>query len=83
MAKAKVIGTRELDFKDANGNRICGLNVYVTRKVDGVIGEISDKIFIRNDSQFKVPVFEYGREYNFIYDGFGRHQTLVDIKKVI
>lgn len=83
MAKAKVVGTRNLDFKDSNGNRICGLNVYVTRKEDGVIGEVSDKIFIRNDSQFKVPFFEFGREYDFVYDGFGRRQTLVDIKKVV
>ena len=82
MGRAKVIGTRDADFK-IDGNRICGLNVYISRKADGVIGEMTDKIFINSTSQVKVPVFKIGHEYDFIYDGFGRFQTLGDIKEVI
>lgn len=82
MAKAKVVGTRNVDFTDNNGNRILGLNVYVTRKEEGVIGNMSDKIFIGQGAQFEIPVFELDTEYDFIYDGFGRRQSLVAIEKV-
>lgn len=82
MARAKVIGTRDADFK-IEGNRIRGLSVYIVRKADGVVGEMSDKIFINSTSQVKVPVFKIGHEYDFIYDGFGKAQKLVDIKEVI
>lgn len=65
MARAKVIGTRELDFTK-DGNRVVGINVYIVRKAEGVIGEMADKIFIRNGAQVKIPVFKFGREYDFI-----------------
>lgn len=82
MARAKVIGTRNMDFTK-DGNHVCGMNVYIVRKAESVVGEMADKIFIRDGSQVHVPVFKFGKEYDFIYDGFGRYQTLVDIKEVI
>lgn len=80
MAKATVIGTRPLDFEDNKGNSIRGLQIFVTRHDKSVNGLISDKIFIPSNSKINIPVFKFGTEYDFIYDGFGRKMELVDIK---
>lgn len=80
---AKVLGTRDLDFKANDGNEIRGRQVFVTYKQDGVDGDMVDKVFIRHDSPLASVSFKYGCEYDFIYEvyGFRGKPQLVDIKK--
>lgn len=82
MAKATVIGTRPLDFEDSKGNSIRGLQIFVTRVDKSVNGLISDKIFIPANSKINIPVFKFGTDYDFIYDGFGKKMELVEIKPI-
>lgn len=80
---AKVLGTRDLDFKANDGNEIRGRQVFVAYKQDGVDGDMVDKVFIKHDSPLAFVPFKYGQEYDFVYEvhGFRGKPQLVDIKK--
>lgn len=80
---AKVLGTRDLDFKANDGNKIRGRQVFVAYKQDGVDGDMVDKVFINHDSPLASVSFKYGCEYDFVYEvhGFRGKPQLVDIKK--
>lgn len=78
----KVLGTRKLNFKSDKGDVVSGTQIFVCYQYDGVDGYLTDKIFIRSDSNVKLPIFEYGSEYQFVYSGIGRRQFLTDIIKV-
>lgn len=77
--KVKVLGTRELDFPTPNGQRVEGLNIYISYAYYGVNGEMSDKVFISRKSDVKIPVLKFGQYYDFRYDGIGQRQRLVEI----
>jgi len=47
--KAKLLGTRQLDFTSKDGNHIKGINLYIAFPEDGVTGHATDKIFIKPD----------------------------------
>lgn len=83
LMTAKVLGTRDLDFKANDGNEIRGRQVFVAYKQDGVDGDMVDKVFIRHDSPLASVSFKYGCEYDFVYEvhGFRGKPQLVDIKK--
>lgn len=80
---AKVLGTRDLDFKANDGKAIRGRQVFVCYKSDHVDGEFVDKVFIQHDSPLASVPFKYGQEYDFVYEvqGFRGKPVLVDIKK--
>ena len=76
---AKVLGVRPLDFKSNDGNEIKGTQIFVSYKDTNpkskVQGEICDKIFVSDMSNVQVPLFDFGKEYDFVYEtnGFGSH----------
>lgn len=80
---AKVLGTRDLDFKANDGNAIRGRQVFVCYKRDHVDGEFVDKVFIQHDSPLASVSFKYGQEYDFVYEvqGFRGKPVLVDIRQ--
>lgn len=76
---ARVLGTREIDFKAKDGKQVSGTQIFVaykdTNSRSTAQGEVTEKIFISHDSDVRVPVFEFGKEYDFQYEstGFGSH----------
>lgn len=80
---AKVIGTRDLDFKASDGKEICGKQIFVTYQLDGVCGEMVDKIFVNHDSPLVDVSYKFGDLYDFVYqiNGFRSKPRLIDIKK--
>lgn len=80
---AKVLGTRDLDFKTNDGNEIKGKQIFVSYHQDNVNGEIVDKVFVNHDSPLSNVSFKFGSEYDFVYEihGFRAKPQLVDIKK--
>lgn len=74
--KAKVVGTRRLEFTDnKTGELIAGVQVFVIYPDYDVVGEKTDKVFVSDSSGVKLPEFVLGSEYVFNYDsvGFGRY----------
>lgn len=80
---AKVLGTRDLDFKASDGKEIKGKQIFVSYRQDKVDGELVDKIFINHDSPLLNVSYKFGSEYDFVYEihGFRSKPQLVDIKK--
>lgn len=80
---AKVLGTRDLDFKATDGNEIKGRQVFVAYHQDGVNGEMVDKVFIKYGSPLSSVSFKFGNEYDFVYEiqGFRSKPQLIDIKE--
>lgn len=80
---AKVLGTRDLDFKTTDGKEIKGKQVCVSYHLDGVNGEMVDKVFIKYDSPLASVSYKFGSEYDFVYEiqGFRSKPQLIDIKK--
>lgn len=80
---AKVLGTRDLDFKATDGKEIKGKQIFVSYPQDNVNGEIVDKVFVKHDSPLSNVSFKFGSEYDFVYEihGFRAKPQLVDIKK--
>lgn len=80
---AKVLGTRDLDFKATDGNEIKGKQVFVSYHQDSVNGDMVDKVFINHDSPLSNVSFKFGSEYDFVYEihGFRSKPQLIDIKK--
>lgn len=74
--KARVLGTRKLDFTAQDGSVICGTQIFVAyedSQHSNVAGEITEKIFVSADSDVVIPQFVFGDEYDFVYQtvGFG------------
>lgn len=80
---AKVLGTRDLDFKATDGKEIKGRQIFVSYREDKVNGEMVEKVFVPHDSPFASVPFKFGQEYEFVYEvhGFRSKPQLVDIKK--
>lgn len=80
---ARVLGTREIDFKANDGKQVSGTQIFVaykdTNSRSKAQGEVTEKIFISRDSDVRVPVFDFGKEYDFQYEstGFGSHARSV------
>ncbi len=74
---AKVLGKRPLDFKSDDGKQIKGTQIFVaykdTNPKSEAEGEVVDKVFVSAESPVQIPLFDYGKEYDFIYEtvGFG------------
>ncbi len=49
MGKAKLIGVRPYDFKNASGEQVKGLSVFVVEPQEGCIGLEPNKISLMNE----------------------------------
>lgn len=48
--QVKLIGVMPVDFSNANGERICGTNLFVAFKDEQVSGMRTDKFFVRAET---------------------------------
>lgn len=86
--KAKVLGKRPLDFSTNDGKRVQGTQIFVaykdTNPKSETEGELTEKLFIPVDSDVQIPRFNYGEEYDFVYEtvGFGSKARSV-LKKIL
>ncbi len=56
--QVKLLGYRELDFKDETGTPIKGTQIFISHKEDGVSGEMAEKKFLPDG--FDVPALNPG-----------------------
>lgn len=86
--KAKVLGTRKLDFKSQDGNSVCGTQIFIAYKdpdpKSTAEGEMTEKIFVSQNADVAIPRFNFGEEYDFVYEstGFGSKARSV-LKKIL
>ena len=81
--KAVVLGRQSVDyFSEKKQKQVTGTSIFVAYKDTGVEGMRATDIWVASDSPVVIPKFEYGKEYDFVYDGFGRYPKLVEIRAV-
>ena len=66
----KLVGFRKLDFLDENGSPVKGTQLFTTYPEDGVIGEMSGKIFVRDGME--LPSLTPGMMLDITYNRKGR-----------
>lgn len=66
-----VRGIRELNFKTENGDEVKGTQVFYSHPEEGVIGEKTDKLFIRKGSLQLPPELAPGKYFDIFCDTKG------------
>jgi len=77
--KQKIIGFRKLDFKSGDGSQVKGTQLFTSFPEEGVIGEMTEKIFLHDD--FAVPDCKPGDVLDITYDRKGKPVTITLIGK--
>ncbi len=77
--KVKLIGARKLDFKSGDGVQIKGVQLYVSFPEDGIIGEMVDKLFLRDD--FELPACKPGDTLDISFNRKGKPEIIKMIAK--
>lgn len=81
--KAVVLGRQSVDYFSKKKNKqVRGTSIFVAHADTGVEGMRTENVWVGEDSPVTIPKFEYGKEYDFVYDGFGRYPKLVEIRAV-
>lgn len=83
MAKMKVVGFREVNFKDEKARKnINGVSLYVNYQDENVNGMVAEKIFV---SAFKLAECGYapavGDTIQFTYNKYGKCDALCRVDK--
>lgn len=66
----KIIGYRKLDFF-SNGEKVCGTQIFHSFPEDGIVGEVADKIFIREGSM-ELPPLKIGQLLDVSFNRKGK-----------
>lgn len=82
----KFLGLNKINFISRDGNPVKGTKIYVslplTAKDETWEGARVDTIWVGEDSGLKIPTMKCGEDYNFVFEGFGKRQYLVEISPV-
>lgn len=69
----KVLGVKDVNFKDEKGKSIQGVNVFVAYPEDGVDGLMTEKIFLSLEKFDTVcENIKPGMELEVVYNRFGK-----------
>lgn len=77
--KAKLLGVRELDFKSNDGSAIKGTQWYISFPEEGVVGEMTDKLFLRDG--FAIPACKPGDMLEISFNRKGKPESVTLIGK--
>lgn len=77
--KVKLIGVQNLDFTTDSGDRIKGLNLFVSYEdVNMTAGRKTSKLFLREDIAFPANV-KIGEELEILFSMKGKPETVSKI----
>ena len=72
--KIKVIGTRDLDFNSNDGSPVKGIQLYVSFPEENVMGEMTDRMFIRDG--FALPACKPGDMLEVVFNRKGKPESI-------
>ncbi len=81
----RIIGLKDVDFTNKEGERIKGTNLFYTYEPFDdatVVGRLADKVFIRDSSKVEFPRIDIDTDYEFIYEFTGKRAILTRIVPV-
>lgn len=72
--KARLIGYSKLDFQSGSGEQIKGYSLYISYPQDNVIGERTDKVFVREE--IEIPKVKVGDMLNLSFNVRGKLESI-------
>lgn len=72
--KMRLLGARELDFKANDGSQVKGMQLFVAYTAENVVGEMSDKLFIRAGTD--LPQFKVGEVIEVAFNNRGKVESV-------
>ena len=73
------LGHRLLDFTTSDGTTIKGCKLYFAFPEDGVVGQMCDSLFVRDD--FPLPAIKPGQTLNISFNRKGKAESIVVVEK--
>lgn len=77
--KAKLFGARELNFQSSDGTAVKGIQLYISFPDENVVGEMTDKLFLRDG--FALPACKPGDMLEITFNRKGKPETITLIGK--
>ncbi len=77
--KAKLLGARELNFQSGDGTAVKGIQLYISFPDDNVVGEMTDKLFLRDG--FSLPACKPGDMLEITFNRKGKPETITLVGK--
>ena len=77
--KMRLLGARNLDFKANDNSQVRGVQLFVAYASEGVVGEISDKLFLKEG--FALPSCKPGDMLEITFNRKGKPETITLIGK--
>jgi hypothetical protein len=77
--KMRLLGARDLDFKANDGSQVRGMQLFVAYATDGVVGEMTDKLFVRDGVD--LPQFKVGDSIDVAFNNRGKVDSVKPIAK--
>ncbi len=77
--RARLLGTRELNFQSGDGIMVKGFQWYISFPEENVVGEMTDKLFLRDG--FTLPACKPGDMLEITFNRKGKPETITVIGK--
>nr|WP_319487811.1 hypothetical protein [uncultured Caproiciproducens sp.] len=77
--KAKLIGTRKLNFQSGDGTAVKGIQLYISFPDESVVGEMTDKLFLRDG--FALPACAPGAVLDITFNRKGKPEAITLVGK--
>ena len=77
--KAKLLGARELNFQSGDRTTVKGVQLYISFPEESVVGEMTDKLFLREN--FSLPACKPGDMLDITFNRKGKPETITIIGK--
>lgn len=72
--KVKLLGARELDFSSNDGSPVKGIQLFISFPEEGVVGEMTEKLFVRNG--FALPACKPGDMLDISFNRKGKPESI-------
>lgn len=77
--RVTLIGARELDFKSGEGTDVKGIQLYISFPDESVVGEMTDKLFLRDG--FALPACKPGDALEVTFNRKGKPESIKAVTK--
>lgn len=77
--KITLRGARELNFQSNDGKQVQGIQLFVSFPEEGVVGEMTEKLFFHSD--FPLPACKTGDALEITFNRKGKPETVTIVGK--
>ena len=79
--KVRLLGVRELDFTANDNSKIKGSQLFTSYPEEGVVGEMTDKFFVREG--FDLPPLKPGEILEISFNKKGKPESVKSVNRQV